>query len=58
LGEAKVSVYSLQGTLINKYAVGSGSKLLELDIRGLESGVYIVGYEGGGKVITQRLIKE
>ena len=58
LGEAKVSVYSLQGNLISQYAVGFGSKLLELDIRGLESGVYIVGYQGDGKVITQRLIKK
>jgi hypothetical protein len=57
-GEAQVSVYSLQGNLINKYAIVSGAKLLELDIQGLKSGVYIVGYEGDGKVITQRLIKE
>ena len=58
LSEARVSVYSLQGALINQYAIISGSKLLELDIHGLESGVYIVGYEGDGKVLTQRLIKK
>ena len=58
LGEANVSFYSLQGKLISQYAVESGSNQLELDIRGLKSGVYIVGYEGDGLVITERLIKK
>ncbi len=58
LGEAKLSVYSIQGNLVSQYAFGSGSKVLELDIQALENGVYIVGYEGEGKVITQRLIKK
>jgi len=57
-GEAKLSLYSIQGNLINQYNVRSGSKLFEFDIRDLESGVYIIGYEGDGKVFTQRLIKE
>ena len=58
LGKANVSFYSLQGRLVGQYAVESGSKQLELDIRSLESGVYIVGYEGDGQVITKRLIKK
>jgi len=57
LAEGKVSLYSLQGTLIRNYALQSGSSELELDVSNLQSGVYIVGYEGDGKVITQRLIK-
>ena len=56
--EARISFYSLQGNLISQHAIGSGSNLLELDISGLESGVYIVGYEGSGKIITKRLIKK
>ena len=58
LGAGRVLIYSLQGELLIRYEIASGTGVLEIDISALENGVYLVGYEGGGNIEKQRFIKK
>lgn len=54
IGDMEVQVWDLQGKLIGQYAHPAGQA--ELEIRGLESGMYLLKIAGGGYFQTEKVV--
>jgi hypothetical protein len=50
-----VKVYSIIGSLVQEIAVNKNSKSIDVDMTGLNEGIYIVKVEGDGKTFTHKI---
>ena len=57
-GEGRVSLYTMEGSLINKYFFRAGSTELEIDVNSLQSGIYLIEYKGANDIFKQKFIKK
>jgi hypothetical protein len=55
-GAATIRILSLQGQEVLADTLGAGTQQQDIDLAGLEPGVYVLRLEVGGRVHTQKLV--
>ena len=50
-----IKVYSIIGSLVKEISVSGTNKSIDIDMTGINEGMYIVKVEGAGKTFTQKI---
>jgi len=53
-----LSLTDMQGRTVKQWRVGGEPTTYMADVSGLEAGVYVLRYEGGGVVLTEKVVVE
>jgi hypothetical protein len=52
----KISIWNAEGAEIGSYELIPGAQKLDIDLNGFSDGIYLVGLERDGKLLTKKMI--